>query len=83
MSVLQPEGAITYVKTLEDLLAASDVVSLHLPLNASTENFFSTREFGLMKTGSVLVNTARGGVVDEKALLAALDSGKVRFRGEV
>ncbi|KAM0751351.1 hypothetical protein T439DRAFT_313684 [Meredithblackwellia eburnea MCA 4105] len=76
-----PAGAVTYVATLDELLAQSDVVSLHLPLNASTANFFSTEQFNKMKDGSVLVNTARGGVVDEEALLAALASGKLYSAG--
>lgn len=74
----QPKDSVTYVATLDELLKVSDVVSLHLPLNSKTENFFSKKQFDQMKDGSVLVNTARGGVVDEKALLEALDSGKVR-----
>ncbi|KAL8277892.1 hypothetical protein RQP46_009711 [Phenoliferia psychrophenolica] len=76
-----PKDSVTYVATLEELLKVSDVVSLHLPLNSKTENFFSKRQFDQMKDGSVLVNTARGGVVDEKALLEALDSGKLYSAG--
>ncbi|KAK4047995.1 hypothetical protein OIV83_005029 [Microbotryomycetes sp. JL201] len=76
-----PEGAVTYVSTLDELLQTSDVVSLNLPLNASTKNSFGKRQFGLMKRGSVLVNTARGGVVDEAALLDALESGHLASAG--
>ncbi|KAK4700622.1 hypothetical protein P7C70_g5623, partial [Phenoliferia sp. Uapishka_3] len=76
-----PKDSITYVPTLDALLAASDVVSLHLPLNSATENFFGPKQFEMMKTGSVLVNTARGGVVDEEALLSALESGKIYSAG--
>lgn len=76
-----PEGSIPYVSTLEELLATSDVVSLNLPLNKSTEKFFSTKQFNLMKKGAVLINTARGGVVDEEALLEALESGQLSSAG--
>ncbi|KAF9874210.1 D-3-phosphoglycerate dehydrogenase [Colletotrichum karsti] len=63
--------------SFDDLLARSDVLSLNLPLNADTRNIISTREFEKMKDGIVIVNTARGGVLDEDALVKALDSGKV------
>lgn len=55
----------------------ADVVSLHVPLNEKTQNFFGTEQFNKMKKGSCLVNTARGGVVDEKAMLEALENGQV------
>jgi len=62
---------------LEDVLRASDYVSLNLILTDPTKNFMSEREFGLMKEGAVLINAARGGLVDRGALEAALDSGKL------
>lgn len=62
-------------ETLEDLLRASDVVSLHCPLIDETRGLIGARELALMKPGAVLVNTARGEVVDEKALVAALNEG--------
>ncbi|KAJ5910200.1 hypothetical protein N7504_004843 [Penicillium tannophilum] len=71
----------TYCNTLHDLLAASDVVSLSCPLNANTTNLISEAEFAAMKDGVFLVNTSRGAVVDEKALIAALESGKVARAG--
>jgi D-3-phosphoglycerate dehydrogenase len=61
--------------TLADLFAASDVVSLHVPLTAETRNMIDAAVIGLMKPGSYLVNTARGAVVDVAAALAALDRG--------
>ncbi|KAM0787884.1 hypothetical protein ACM66B_003934 [Microbotryomycetes sp. NB124-2] len=76
-----PEGAVTYIPTLDELLKTSDVVSLNLPLNASTKNSFGKRQLSLMKRGSVLVNTARGGVIDEAALLDALESGHLASAG--
>ena len=63
---------------LEDLLAQADILSLHLPLSDSTRHMISDNEFAQMKDGVILVNAARGGVVDEDALLKALESGKVR-----
>ncbi|WNI16463.1 NAD(P)-dependent oxidoreductase [Actinacidiphila sp. ITFR-21] len=62
---------------LDELLAASDFVSLHVPLTDATRHLLGAREFGLMRPGVVLVNTARGDVVDERALDDALASGRV------
>lgn len=70
------EGGATYV-SFDELLANSDVFSLNLALNASTRHIIGAPEFGKMKDGVVIVNTARGALIDEKALVAALDSGKV------
>jgi lactate dehydrogenase-like 2-hydroxyacid dehydrogenase len=63
------------------LLAESDVVSLHVPLGRGTRHLLGRREIGWMKRGAVLVNTARGAVVDERALVAALKRGKVFAAG--
>jgi phosphoglycerate dehydrogenase-like enzyme len=60
---------------LPELLAESDVVSLHLPLNAATRNLVGEKELSLMKPGAVLINTARGPIVDQVALAAALARG--------
>lgn len=62
---------------LEELLPRSDVVSVHLPLSPETEGFFDAVRFAEMKTGAVLVNTSRGRIVDETALLEALHDGKL------
>ncbi|KAF5008339.1 hypothetical protein FDECE_5382 [Fusarium decemcellulare] len=69
------EGA-EYV-SFDDLLARSDVLSLNIPLNSKTQNIVSTKEFNKMKRGIVIVNTARGGVLDEDALVKAIDAGIV------
>jgi phosphoglycerate dehydrogenase-like enzyme len=66
---------------LEELLAAADVVTLHVPLNAGTRSLISTRELSLMKPGAVLVNTCRGPVVDEVALEKALRAGQIAGAG--
>jgi D-3-phosphoglycerate dehydrogenase len=70
------EGGATYV-SFDELLANADVLSLNLALNASTRYIIGATEFGKMKDGVVVVNTARGALIDEKALVAALESGKV------
>ena len=61
---------------LETLLAGSDFVSVHVPLTKETYRLIGKREIEAMKTGSYLVNTSRGGIVDEKALSKALTEGK-------
>lgn len=71
----------SYCSTLDDLLAAADVISLHCPLNANTTGLISHKQFATMKDGVFLVNTCRGPVVDELALIDALESGKVARAG--
>ncbi len=61
--------------SLETLLARSDAVSLHAPLMPATRGLINAAAFALMKKGAVMVNTARGPLIDEPALIAALDSG--------
>ncbi|KAL3420823.1 glyoxylate reductase [Phlyctema vagabunda] len=69
-------GGAKYV-SFDELLATSDVLSLNLPLNKQTRHIISTKEFEKMKKGVVIVNTARGAVMDEDALVKALESGRV------
>ena len=64
-----------------ELLRSSDIVSLHVPLDASTRNLMGEREFALMKPSAVLINTCRGPVVDESALHRALIEGKIAAAG--
>jgi D-3-phosphoglycerate dehydrogenase len=67
--------------SLDDLLAASDFVSLHCPRDASTLRMIDARAFGRMKKGAIFITTARGGIHDESALVAALQSGHLAGAG--
>lgn len=69
------------VVTLDELLAASDVVSLHVPLNKHTHHLINARTLGQFKAGATIVNTCRGGVVDTEALVDALKNGRIRAAG--
>jgi D-3-phosphoglycerate dehydrogenase / 2-oxoglutarate reductase len=66
---------------IDALLARSDVVSLHLLLNDETRGFLSRQRIAAMKPGVILVNTARGALVDEEAMIDALQSGHIRHAG--
>ena len=64
--------------SLDELLSQADLISLHIPLTDQSRHMISDTEFAKMKNGIIIINAARGGTVDEKALLAALNAGKVR-----
>ena len=64
-------------RLLRELLSTSDIVSLHVPLNHSTRGMIGAGELALMRPRAILVNTSRGGVVDERAVHAALSAGKI------
>jgi phosphoglycerate dehydrogenase-like enzyme len=68
-------------ESLGELLAVADIVSVHVPLTDETHHLFDAARFGAMRRGAILVNAARGGVVDQEALLAALDAGQVGGAG--
>jgi phosphoglycerate dehydrogenase-like enzyme len=68
-------------RSLDALLSESDVVSLHLPLTAETETLIDARAFARMRRGAILINTARGGLVDQSALTQALKDGKLAGAG--
>jgi D-3-phosphoglycerate dehydrogenase len=59
----------------------SDILSLHLPLTPDTKRFLSVQEFGQMKRGALFINTARQAIVDQDALLGALESGQIAAAG--
>jgi D-3-phosphoglycerate dehydrogenase / 2-oxoglutarate reductase len=63
---------------LDEVLQRADIVTLHVPLTTQTRGMIDARSFDLMKQSAVLVNCARGGIIDEDALLAALDAGEIR-----
>lgn len=81
---LPPEEETRYhleYTSLPDLLRQSDFVSLHVPYTPATHHLLGAREFALMKSSAILINTARGLVVDEKALVAALQAGTIAGAG--
>ena len=64
--------------SLNELLNSSDVISIHCPLNERTQNLISAEELAMMKKSAILINVARGGIVNEAALAEALNSGNLR-----
>ena len=70
-------GNSTQTKSLKQLLKTSDVISLHVPETAQTQNMIAEKEFNMMKDCAIIMNAARGTVIDIDALVAALKSGKV------
>jgi D-3-phosphoglycerate dehydrogenase len=64
--------------TLEKMLPEADFITIHVPLTPQTKHMLSTKEFGMMKDGVMLIDCSRGGVVDQEALYQALVSGKVK-----
>jgi len=66
---------------LDELLERADIVSLHVPLSDDTRHLLNAQRFARMRRGSVLINTARGALVDEAALIGALDEGRVAAAG--
>jgi D-3-phosphoglycerate dehydrogenase len=68
---------IAISRSLEELLAVSDFVTIHVPLTNRTRDMIGDRELRLMKTNAYLINTARGGIVDEEALLSVLNEGRL------
>ena len=84
-SAIDPMEAARYgavqLQTVEDVLEVSDFVSLHCPGGAENRHLMNAARFGAMKPGSFLINTARGDVVDEAALISALEQGTIRGAG--
>ena len=76
----RPDAGVLLVE-LDALLAKSDIVSLNLTLSDETRGFIDAKKIARMKPGVILVNTARGAIVDEKAMIDALKSGQIRHAG--
>lgn len=74
-------GRFKRAENLEDVLRNCDIVSLHCPLNDATRNMISTKQLALMKPRSILINTARGGLIDLSALEVALRDGRIGGAG--
>ena len=72
-----PSGRVSF----DELIHTSDVISLHCPLNDNTNNLIGHRELKRMKSGAILINTARGGIVNESALVEALRTGEIAGAG--
>lgn len=72
---------LKYVKTLKELLMNCDVISLHAPLNKDTQHMVNRKNIKYIKKGAVLLNTARGALVETEALLEALDKGIISYAG--
>ena len=74
-------GKPTSIMGFDELLAEADIISLHLPLTAQSKGLFSSDVFARMKHGAILINTARGGLVDNEALIHALNTGQLFAAG--
>ncbi len=70
-----------HVANLDDLYREADVISIHVPLTEQTRNMIGDREFGLMKKDAILINCARGGIIDEDALYRALKDNRIHSAG--
>lgn len=70
-----------YVDTLDDLVAQADILTLHSPASAASRHMIDARRIAMMKPGACLINTARGELVDEEALIAALQEGRLGGAG--
>jgi len=77
----EKEQGATYHTTIESLLAVSDFLSLHCPATPETTRLMNSERFDILPDGAVLINTARGALVDEDALIKALESGKLFAAG--
>ncbi|GAA0299624.1 D-glycerate dehydrogenase [Sphingomonas oligophenolica] len=78
---VEAEFAATWHETLDSLLAIADILTIHTPRNAESENMIDARRIGLMKPDAFLINAARGGIVDEDALIDALEAGRLGGAG--
>jgi D-3-phosphoglycerate dehydrogenase len=74
-------AGVGFVDRLGDGLAVADVLTLHVPLGAATRHMIGSAELAALPAGAIVINAARGGIVDEAALVAALRSGRLRAAG--
>lgn len=79
--ILEKDMDAVYKETTEDVLKESDVVSIHVPLLPTTTHLINAERLGLMKRSAFLINTSRGPVIDESALVSALKNGVIRGAG--
>ena len=68
---------VHYVDSMDELFETSDVISIHVPLSSKTRHLVSSRQFELMKGSAVLINTARGPIIDETAMIHAIETGSI------
>ena len=80
-AVLEAELGATWHRDLDDLLAATDILTIHTPLNADSRNLIDARRIGLLRAHVFLINASRGGIVDEEALVDALEAGRLAGAG--
>lgn len=80
-SAIEQMFGARYVETLDELMAEADILTLHCPANADSRHMIDARRIALMKPGACLINTARGDLVDQEALIAALASGNLGGAG--
>ena len=77
---METEFSLPYV-TFEELIKTSDIITLHIPLTDQTKHIIGAKELERMKPGAIVINTARGGLVDDCALAAAVRDGRLRGAG--
>lgn len=80
-AVLEAQLAATWHESLDEMLAAIDILTIHTPRNAESEGLLDARRIALMRPHVFLINAARGGIVDEEALVNALESGRLAGAG--
>ncbi|OYY79374.1 MAG: D-glycerate dehydrogenase [Sphingomonas sp. 28-62-20] len=80
-AVLEAQLAATWHESLDEMLAAIDILTIHTPRNAESEGLLDARRIGLMRPHVYLINAARGGIVDEDALVDALEAGRLAGAG--
>ena len=80
-AVLEAQLAATWHADLDSLLAAADIVTIHTPLNADSRDLIDARRIGLMRRHVYLINASRGGIVDEEAMVEALEAGRLAGAG--